>query len=69
MKNVTFDDVRELENEYEAMREHASPEVDVQMRAEFKKAKNLVRYRYAAMALFFGLIAFIAFAMQGWPYE
>ncbi len=60
MKNVTFGDVRNLEAEYAAIREHASPEVDAEMRAEFSKTRNLVKFRYAALAMFIGLIAFIA---------
>lgn len=62
MKNVTFGDIRDLETEYECMRAGASPEVDAELRADFAKAKNLVKYRYAALALFIGLIAFIAIA-------
>lgn len=62
MKNVTFGDVREIENEYDELRQGASPEFDSEIRADMSKLKNLVRLRYAGLALFIGLIAFIALA-------
>ena len=61
-KNVTFSDVDSLEKEHNAMRGELPPGVNDELDADRAKARNLVKLRYAGLALFLGLIGFIFLA-------
>lgn len=61
-KNVTLADIDSLEKEHNAMRGELPPSVNDELAADHAKARNLVKLRYAALALFLGLIGFIFLA-------
>ena len=62
MKNVTLNDVNELEQEHNAMRGELPPVVSDELDADRASTKKLIKLRYAGLAIFFGLIAFIFLA-------
>jgi len=62
MKNVTFNDVNELEQEHNAMRSDLPPSVNDELDANRASTKRLIQLRYAALAIFIGLVGFILIA-------
>ena len=61
-KNATFSDINSLEADHNAMRGELPPSVNDELDADHAKARNLVKLRYAGLALFLGLIGFIFLA-------
>lgn len=58
-KNVTFNDIDELKQGHDAIRGDMPPSTNDELDADRAKARKLVQLRYAALAVFIGLIGFI----------